>query len=68
VEIRVSSKYQIVIPKAIRKELNIKKGQRLHIAVRNGMINLIPEVDFKELKGILKEMDTGNIREEEERI
>ena len=68
VEVKVSSKYQIVIPKAIRRGLNIEKGQRLHIAVRNGMINLIPEVDFTELKGVLKGMDTGNLREEGERL
>lgn len=29
--VKVSSKYQIVIPKAIRRELGIEKGQQLHI-------------------------------------
>lgn len=65
-EVKVSSKYQIVIPKEIRKELKIKKGQKLLVSVHKGMITLAPEVDFKELKGILKEMGTGDLREHDQ--
>ncbi|MGH9856842.1 MAG: AbrB/MazE/SpoVT family DNA-binding domain-containing protein [Acidobacteriota bacterium] len=30
-DLKVSSKYQVVIPKAVRKQLNIKPGQKLRI-------------------------------------
>jgi len=67
-ETKVSSKYQIVIPYEIRKQLNIKKGQKLQVGVRNGMITLIPEVDFKSLQGILKGLKPDGLREEDERV
>ena len=31
-DVKVSTKYQIVIPKAVRKELDIKPGQKVHIS------------------------------------
>ncbi len=38
----IGSKYQIVIPKEIRQEMNIKPGQKLYVdASGDGTINLI---------------------------
>ena len=31
-DVKLSSKYQIVIPKAVRKQLNLESGQKLHIS------------------------------------
>ena len=31
-DVKVSSKYQIVIPKAVRRQLDIKPGQKVHIS------------------------------------
>ncbi len=66
--VKVSSKYQIVIPKSIRKEFNIKPSQRLFFINYMGRIELIPEVDIRSLKGALKGMDTTFERDEEDRI
>jgi AbrB family looped-hinge helix DNA binding protein len=66
--VTVSSKYQIVIPLSIRKELNMKPSQKLFIINYMGMIDLIPEVDISSLKGTLKGIDTATERDEEERI
>lgn len=67
-EVNLSSKYQLVIPKGIRKKLGLKKGQRFQILVRGGIITLIPDHTIKELRGMLKGMDLQGIREEENRI
>ncbi len=66
--VKVSSKYQIVIPKSIRKELNIKPSQRLFLINYRGRIELIPEIDMKSLRGALKGVDISFERDEEDRI
>jgi AbrB family looped-hinge helix DNA binding protein len=41
--VKVSVKYKITIPKIARKELNLKKGDRLLVDVQDSVIVLIPE-------------------------
>ena len=41
--VKVSAKYQIVVPQFARKKLNIKKGDHLLVDVQDGVIVLIPE-------------------------
>jgi len=41
--VKVSAKYQIVIPQTARRKLNIKKGDRLLVDVQDGVIVLTPE-------------------------
>ena len=64
-EVNLSSKYQLVIPREIRKKLGLKKGQRFQILVRGGIITLIPDYPLRELRGILKGVDLRGIREEQ---
>jgi AbrB family looped-hinge helix DNA binding protein len=40
--VRVSSKYQIAIPKAIRDKLYIKPGQELSVSEQDGVVILVP--------------------------
>lgn len=67
-EVRVSSKYQVVIPKEIRARLNIHKGQKLEVFLKGEVVNLVPEKSLGELRGFLRGMDICNWREEDERI
>jgi AbrB family looped-hinge helix DNA binding protein len=41
--VKVSNRYQISLPSAARKELNIEAGDRLLVDIQDGMIVLIPE-------------------------
>jgi AbrB family looped-hinge helix DNA binding protein len=66
-EATLSSKYQLVIPKEVRKETGLKSGEKIIILVKDGIINLIPSHLLSKMRGFLKGMDTKNIREEEER-
>jgi AbrB family looped-hinge helix DNA binding protein len=63
-----SPKFQVLIPKEVRKQLKLKSGQRLHIIVRGGTITLVPDYPLKELKGLFRGMQTEGLREELERI
>ncbi|MEW5897875.1 MAG: AbrB/MazE/SpoVT family DNA-binding domain-containing protein [Bacillota bacterium] len=67
-EVRVSSKYQVVIPKEIRARLNIHKGQKLEVFLKGDVVNLVPVKSLGELRGFLRGMDICNWREEDERI
>jgi AbrB family looped-hinge helix DNA binding protein len=41
--VKVSNRYQISLPSAARKELDIQAGDRLLVDVQDGMIVLLPE-------------------------
>ncbi|CAD7774066.1 Antidote-toxin recognition MazE, bacterial antitoxin [Candidatus Methanoperedenaceae archaeon GB50] len=66
--VTISGKYQVVIPKEIRKLLGLRKGQRMIVLVKDGVINLIPKKELSSMKGIFKGMGTRNLREETERL
>ena len=63
--VKVSPKYQVVIPKHVREALKIKSGQRLRILVFGDRIELIPEKSIMEMKGFLKGIDTRLDRDED---
>jgi AbrB family looped-hinge helix DNA binding protein len=50
----LSPKYQVVIPKEIRKALNLKPGQRLNVIEKDGHIELRPILTPEQLIGFLK--------------
>jgi AbrB family looped-hinge helix DNA binding protein len=56
VKVKVSPKFQVVIPKAIREELKIEPGQGLLMYSLDGSLHLVPQRSIKELKGIAKGM------------
>jgi AbrB family looped-hinge helix DNA binding protein len=63
--VTVSPKFQVVIPKEVRKALNLRPGQRMQVVEHEGRIEFIPERDFKELRGFLKGINTAFKREED---
>jgi len=67
-DVTISSKFQIVIPHEVRKQLGLRVGQKLRVVVKEKMINLVPEVSLLEMRGLLKGMDVSGIREDDERI
>jgi AbrB family looped-hinge helix DNA binding protein len=54
--VKVSPKFQVVIPKLIREELRIEPGQELMMYSLDGSLRLVPHRSVKELKGIAKGM------------
>lgn len=54
--VKVSPKFQVVIPKKIREQMRLEPGVELHIFVLDGMIRLHPPRSIKELRGIAKGM------------
>jgi AbrB family looped-hinge helix DNA binding protein len=52
--VKVSPKFQIVIPKALRERLKLRPGQRLFIYEIGGSLRLDPPRSVKELRGLAK--------------
>ncbi|PIP16309.1 MAG: AbrB family transcriptional regulator [bacterium (Candidatus Ratteibacteria) CG23_combo_of_CG06-09_8_20_14_all_48_7] len=67
-QVTVSPKFQVAIPLDIRKELNIRPGEKFEIIPYEGRLELVPVRDIKEMRGFLKGMDTLVEREEEPRL
>jgi AbrB family looped-hinge helix DNA binding protein len=63
--VTVSPKYQVVIPRDIRKALHLRPGQKMQVVEYEGRIELIPERDITELRGFLKGINTEFEREED---
>jgi AbrB family looped-hinge helix DNA binding protein len=61
--VKVSPKYQVVIPKEIRQKLKLKPGQKLQILQIGDRIEFIPVRNIKEARGFLKGIDTKLERE-----
>ena len=56
--VKVSSKYQLVIPRTIRRSLGIEPGQRLQVLAHGNRIEFIPVGRMKEMRGFLRRIDT----------
>ncbi|MEX2471845.1 MAG: AbrB/MazE/SpoVT family DNA-binding domain-containing protein [Gemmatimonadota bacterium] len=61
--VTISSKYQVVIPKAVRERLKIKPGQKVEAFAIGGRIELVPVRPISEMRGFLKGMDPDFERE-----
>ena len=67
-QVTVSSKYQVVIPKDVRRLIPLHSGQKLSIVVKEGVITLLPDRPLASAKGFLKGMKLGTIREKQDRL
>ncbi|MCL5028468.1 MAG: AbrB/MazE/SpoVT family DNA-binding domain-containing protein [Bacteroidetes bacterium] len=65
--VKISPKYQVVIPKEIRNKLKLKPGQKMQILQYGERIEFILLKNIKEARGFLKGIDT-NIKREEDRL
>ncbi len=59
----VSTKYQVVIPRAVRELLGVQPGQKVQVIPYKERIELIPLKSPQELRGFLKGIDTTIARE-----
>ena len=65
--VKVSSKFQIVIPKAVRERMNLTPGQEMGVIEKGGIAHLVPLKSLEELQGIAKDADIKGYREKQDR-
>lgn len=63
--VKISPKYQVVIPKRIREALHLCPGQTLQIMEMGGRIELVPERALADMEGFLSGIDTEVPREDD---
>lgn len=66
--VKISSKFQVVIPEEVRKKANLSPGQKVVVIEKDGIISIIPQRDLRNLKGSMKGLSTKDIREEGDRF
>ena len=57
--VKVSPKYQVVIPRAIRESMGISPGEEFKVLRFDNRIELIPVRELREMRGFLSGIDTS---------
>ncbi len=66
-EAKISPKYQVVIPKVIREELELKPGQTVQVIAHRGRIEMVPVRSMREMRGFLAGIET-TVKRESDRL
>jgi AbrB family looped-hinge helix DNA binding protein len=61
--VKISPKYQVVIPLEVREALQLKPGQRVQVMAYGNRIEMILEKNISEMRGFLKGIKTHFERE-----
>ena len=62
--VTISSKYQVVIPREIREQFNLKPGQKIMFIPYNNILHVVIVPSIKQARGMLKGINTDALREE----
>lgn len=68
--VKVSPKYQVVIPEEARRSLAIKPGSSVDVIVKGGIAYLVPVVKVEEIQKRLrgKKISSTGLREKKDRL
>jgi len=61
--VKISRKFQVLIPKKLREALRLSPGQKIQMVAYGDRIEMIPLKKISEMKGFLKGIDTTVKRE-----
>lgn len=64
--VTISPKFQVVIPKSVRQQMQLNVGEKLRVVPHGDTIALIPVRPMSYYRGFLKGIDTDIEREREE--
>jgi AbrB family looped-hinge helix DNA binding protein len=68
VVVTLSSKFQVVIPRDVREKLNLTPGQKIVMIEKDGVLHLLPQKPVKQMRGFVKNINTQDVRDEEDRF
>ena len=64
----LSSKYQIVIPQDVRRELGLQPGQQFDVLALNGRLHVVPARSMSDIIGLYPDIDTSSVRDDQDRL
>ena len=67
-QVKLSSKYQIVIPEDVREQLNLTPGQLFQVWALDGHVVAVPVRPLEEAFGMFPGLDTSDPRDHEDRL
>jgi len=62
--VTISSKYQVVIPREIREQFDLKPGQKIMFIPYNNTLRVVIVEPIEKARGSLKGISSAGIREE----
>ena len=62
--VTISSKYQVVIPREVREQFNLKPGQKIMFIPYNNVLHVVIVPSIKQARGMFKGINTDIQREE----
>ena len=65
--VKVSRKYQVVIPEKLREEAHIKPGDKMVAIAKHGILQYVPVRPLEKTKGMVLGLDTNELRDETDR-
>ncbi len=66
--VTLSTKYQLVVPRAVRERLRLRPGMKLVVLEKGGVVYLVPERPMRAFRGIAKGASQRGLREKKERL
>ena len=66
--VKVSKKYQVVIPQKLREAANIKPGDKMVAIAKHGILEYVPVRPVKATRVMIKGLDSSGIRDESDRV
>jgi AbrB family looped-hinge helix DNA binding protein len=66
--VTISPKFQVVIPTSVREQLGLVPGRKIQAIAVGSRIELLPVRPAKELRGVLRGLDTRVLRDESDRL
>ena len=66
--VKVSSKYQVVIPERVRESAHIRAGQEVELIADGEQVVIVPVKPLGQLRGILKGVPRSGYRDKKDRF
>ena len=66
--VKLSTKYQLVVPRAVRDRLGLRPGTKLTVLDKGGVVFLVPERPMRSYRGIAKGTRLRGLREKKGRL
>ncbi|HEX2502263.1 MAG TPA: AbrB/MazE/SpoVT family DNA-binding domain-containing protein [Methylomirabilota bacterium] len=66
--VTLSSKYQLVLPRATRERLRLQPGTKLTVLAKGNVIFLVPERPMRAFRGVARGASNRDLREKKDRL
>jgi AbrB family looped-hinge helix DNA binding protein len=66
--VTLSTKYQLVLPRATRERLRLRPGTKLTVLAKGNVIVLVPERPMRAFRGVARGTSDRDLREKKDRL